>query len=46
MGVKALTHFGEMFYVVLSQAAWLVLPGEECVGRKKTSVSFLLALRS
>lgn len=44
--MKGLTQFGEILCVVLSQAAGLVLPGEEHVGKRKTSVSFLLALRS
>lgn len=46
MGVTALTLFGEMLCVLLSQTAWLMLPGEECVGKKKTTASVLLALRS
>lgn len=45
MGVKDLTQFGEMLCVVLAQTVWLVLPSEECVGKRKTSVLFLLALK-
>lgn len=44
--MTALTLFGEMLCVLLSQTAWLMLPGEECVGKKKTTASVLLALRS